>query len=332
MKVLILTSLILLTFAGNSFAVRGESKQLIKLNYFGEQFRGKTTLKLKRKIKEEIGLNLSNKQIVSVVVVGKSNRGRGSVKLRVGQAVTTPKTISGRPGNFAIERVDSRQTSGRGRGVGRDSTVGRDRAPGRGAEPGRGNDPGRRGRGSRRNTYYRVGLANPNSRMQSTGPWQLLLRGNIKIKKVLVTIKQKRRHRVELDFAGQRYRGDNTLYLKRALLEQYPSFRFRGKQLKKVILFAKSRRGMGSATLKVGDDLSVAEIVDGNRREFRIDEPYTFYKLIFQNPSYDSRGVWQILLKGNIKVSKVILKFKRGGSDDIDFYFNEEPASGRITL
>jgi hypothetical protein len=114
-----------------------------------------------------------------------------------------------------------------------------------------------------------------------------------------------------LDYGGQHLQGQNTLTLKNEMRNQYPGVRLQRFKLKKVVLVAKSKHGGGSAKLLVGGNSSYEKNVPGHPSEFFSN--YDFTRVPFRNPSYASQGRWQIKLRGNIKVKKVIVKLERIG-------------------
>ena len=121
-----------------------------------------------------------------------------------------------------------------------------------------------------------------------------------------------RSERYVLDFQDMEVRGGsghhNVLFLKQTLKEQYPWVDLRDLDLRSVELVAKSRVGKGGAQLRVGEKTSEIYRVDGVPWQFDDAKRYTFDRLRFENPVYDSRGPWQINLKGNFVVRKVILE------------------------
>jgi hypothetical protein len=106
---------------------------------------------------------------------------------------------------------------------------------------------------------------------------------------------------------GEHLRGQNTIKLKQELKMQYPGINPKMLKLKSVKLVAKSKQGRGKATLVVGQDQSYPEIIGGDPYDFHDSARYTYDKVMMTNPSYDSQGKWQVHLKGNIKVKKVVL-------------------------
>jgi hypothetical protein len=110
---------------------------------------------------------------------------------------------------------------------------------------------------------------------------------------------------------GEHLRGQNIIKLKQELKMQYPGINPKMLKLKAVKLVAKSKQGRGKATLVVGQDQSYQEIIGGDPYDFHDNSGYTFDKIKMFNPSYDSQGKWQVHLKGNIKVKKVVLIVKK---------------------
>ncbi len=107
------------------------------------------------------------------------------------------------------------------------------------------------------------------------------------------------------------YRGDAaTIYLKKSLKAQYPWLQISDLELKKVVLVAKSKRGHGGAELRVGKWTTDTYEVGGEPWLFQDDRRYTYDKIRFRNPSRDSSGPWQIKLRGNFKVKKVVVVVK----------------------
>jgi len=98
-----------------------------------------------------------------------------------------------------------------------------------------------------------------------------------------------------------------TLLLKKSLKQQYPWADVSNMELHKVVLVAKSNHGKGNAQLRVGDRFTAMHRVDGNPPAFRSDRAYSFDRVGFVNPAISSRGPWQVDLKGNFIVRKVIL-------------------------
>ena len=167
-----------------------------------------------------------------------------------------------------------------------------------------------------RYTFDRVHIDNPS--YSSRGPWQIKLRGNFIIRKVVVIVDnlQQEGRRLRLDYNNLHKRGfDNTLFLKREIRNQYPNLPLRQFNLINVTLIAKSKHGMGQATLKVGPELSAPQTVNGNPGDFWDHAPNTFDQVNFRNPGYNGRGPWQIKLRGNFIINKVIVLVRKSYND-----------------
>lgn len=120
------------------------------------------------------------------------------------------------------------------------------------------------------------------------------------------------RERFVLDFNDSHIRGHRgepaTLFLKRSLKQQYPRVDISKIDLRKVVLVAKSKKGRGGAKLRVGNRATAMYGVDGHPGSFQNKRRNSFDRVAFQNPSNNSRGPWQVDLKGNLIVRKVVLE------------------------
>jgi hypothetical protein len=120
------------------------------------------------------------------------------------------------------------------------------------------------------------------------------------------------RERYVLYFNDSNIRGHKgeaaTLFLKKCLKQQYPYANIANMDLRKVVLLAKSKKGKGTVSLRVGNRVSSMYQVDGNPRSFKNKRRESFDKVKFHNPSNNSRGPWQVSLDGNFIVRKVVLE------------------------
>ena len=98
-----------------------------------------------------------------------------------------------------------------------------------------------------------------------------------------------------------------TLHLKRILREQYPWVKVDDLDLRRVVLIAKSRHGRGDALLRVGHRVMESHSVYGRSGRFRDDRRH-FDQVDFGNLSFGSGGPWQIDLRGDFIVRKVVLE------------------------
>ena len=158
------------------------------------------------------------------------------------------------------------------------------------------------------------------NRMDWSGQWWTTVQGRMSVCQCEDRYRNPRRddrprynrggvERFELTFNRNRvFRGQQTIFLKRRLREEYGVNlnRFR---IKAVVLVAKSRHGGGKAYLTVGDASSFEEIIDGRPHEFLRRGGYSRVRL--RNPKRNSRGPWQLHLRGQIKIKKVIVKLER---------------------
>lgn len=141
-----------------------------------------------------------------------------------------------------------------------------------------------------------------------------------------------REDRVVLDMYGAHYTGQSVIHLKQQLKQRgYSPANF---ELVRAVLVAKTKQGRGTAELVVGGSRSYPKTVMGSPRDFHNGAQYTYDKVQFRNPSYyDSQGVWQIHLKGNFKVQKIVLlvkrKFGRDRGDRWDDNGRGGPGRGR---
>ena len=135
------------------------------------------------------------------------------------------------------------------------------------------------------------------------------------------------KQRYVLDFGDSHLRAGRgevtTLFLKKTLKLQYPWVDLRRVDLRKVVLIAKSKKGRGHAQLRIGNRWSPRYRVDGNPYSFRFFERYTFDRIHFRFPSANDHGVWQIDLKGNFIVRKVVLVVddRSWRHNNIKFYY-----------
>lgn len=109
---------------------------------------------------------------------------------------------------------------------------------------------------------------------------------------------------LEIDYNGQEFRGETTLKLKQEIKRAYPRLDIERAELERVVLVAKSKAGNAQARLLVGRYDSRIEQIDGNRWDF--DTAGNFHRIPFEAPNRDN-GVWQIEMRGNIKVKKVLV-------------------------
>lgn len=101
--------------------------------------------------------------------------------------------------------------------------------------------------------------------------------------------------------------GQQVLPIKMLLKQQYPYMNLQAQDLKAVVVVGKSMHGMGTVTLKVGQNHSYPETLRGVPFQFHNPAPHTFSRVRIQSPSYNDLGVWQLLTRGNIKIQKIVV-------------------------
>jgi len=130
-----------------------------------------------------------------------------------------------------------------------------------------------------------------------------------------------------LQVNDQEFNGSGTLRLRAMLQEQY-GINSAGLDLVGVRLVAKSKFGRGGAALTVGNWNSLERIVAGSPLQWNNPSPQTYDRIDFENQSWRENGAWQIQLRGNIKVRRVVLvvEDRRGDHDqDQDQDFGGRP-------
>lgn len=110
---------------------------------------------------------------------------------------------------------------------------------------------------------------------------------------------------LQIDMYGSHLRGQNIIPLKQKIKEAYPGINLQSAKLKSVVLVAKTKKGQGTAVLKVGGDETYPQSVYGHVNDFHDNHRRTFTRVKLQNPSYNSQGAWKVKLKGNFKVQKI---------------------------
>lgn len=125
----------------------------------------------------------------------------------------------------------------------------------------------------------------------------------------------RQRERFMLDFGDSYIRGQRgeaaPIFLKKALHRQHPWINVSEYRLKKVVLVAKTKHGRGGARLRVGPEVTGFHGVGGHPRGFHRKHRKSFDRVHIYNPSNQSWGPWQLLLRGNFKVRKVVLEVEK---------------------
>jgi len=113
----------------------------------------------------------------------------------------------------------------------------------------------------------------------------------------------------DLQLQGYRHK-PATIFLKMALHQQYPSADLKELRLERVILVGKTKHGNGNVRLRVGNNSSQPYRVDGGPGAFWTSKRWSFDRVVMENPSRRSQGPWQIDLRGNFVVRKVVLEVR----------------------
>ena len=111
--------------------------------------------------------------------------------------------------------------------------------------------------------------------------------------------------RITLKFNHEQFKQESVIKLKREIKKLHPNMDFSKFDLKRVVLLAKSKKGKAEAYLKIGQYESAVESIDGNQFDFSSNQGYS--PVVFQSFSENDNGVWQIHMKGNIKVKRINL-------------------------
>lgn len=147
--------------------------------------------------------------------------------------------------------------------------------------------------------------------------------------------RQAERVRIPLHL-DEHMRGQNIIKLKQELKYQNPGINVKNLDLVAVRVVAKSKKGRGEATLVVGQSASYPQNIAGNQRDFHSNAGFTFDKFRIDNPSYDSQGKWQLELRGNVKVKKVVIiadkKMRRGRIQSVMIPMYGEHSRGLKTI
>lgn len=155
-------------------------------------------------------------------------------------------------------------------------------------------------------SYDRILFENPKTNSQ--GPWQIKLQGQFRVKHVVVELSKKIvQKNLQLVYNIHRNTmagAPNTLFLKNRLKNTY-GINTQLYKIKGVTIVGKSQFGQGTVRLKVGTALSIPTKMAGNPVIFQTNGNFDTDYLA--NPKNNSNGVWQLKLKGNIKIKKVIV-------------------------
>ncbi len=114
---------------------------------------------------------------------------------------------------------------------------------------------------------------------------------------------------IRIPMFGELAAGSNTIYLRSELDDM--GVDLRGRRLKSVTLVAKSRAGQGQATLQLGQNMKPTKTVSTaqNGLGFQSEAPRSYNRVTW-NANSASNVIWQIHLRGRIKVKAVIVELQ----------------------
>jgi hypothetical protein len=109
--------------------------------------------------------------------------------------------------------------------------------------------------------------------------------------------------KVKIPMHGEQFKGQNTIRLKQEIKRVNPDLNLRRADLVEVKLVAKSKKGRGTVYLTEGDYVSRTKQVYGTPDMFHAGGGY---ERIFLMAPRQEQGAWQLHLRGNIKVRRIV--------------------------
>ena len=117
---------------------------------------------------------------------------------------------------------------------------------------------------------------------------------------------------VAVDMYGEQFKGKNIIPLKK-LVRQETHSSPRGWTVKKVVISAKSKKGVGEVSLKTSSDKTYPQVIPGTPETF--DSLDTGFSTVNIHAPRSYRGQRntraQLVLKGNIKVDTIKVKLNK---------------------
>lgn len=141
--------------------------------------------------------------------------------------------------------------------------------------------------------------------------WRLKINGDVKIRSIVLHVARRgpAKTRVRIGMGGQLMTQQSTLFLRRELNRL--GYNTKGRNLRRVVLVAKSKAGRGQARLQVGNGnygvRNVAQAPHG--KAFQNESPQSYNRIPW-NVRGRTPGVWQIDMRGRIKVKAVIVEYQ----------------------
>lgn len=159
-------------------------------------------------------------------------------------------------------------------------------------------------------TYERIKLKNPS--YDSAGKWQIETRGRIKLKKVILIVKNTLKKRNIRLVVKRDIKGFGTIPLKRMIKQKNPNLNLDRMELDSVQLLAKSARGFARATLLVGSSVGRASTIEGNPRAFQSHHPSSFRITELRAPQQSriNGGRWQVEIDGRVRVKEIMVTLR----------------------
>ncbi len=145
---------------------------------------------------------------------------------------------------------------------------------------------------------------------QADERWQIHLQGTIRVDEIKLHLREvSQTNRVRIALGNQLFTGENTVHLRQEL--KALGHNVRGDKLRRVVLVAKSRAGNASAGVQVGQQFSNAKTIGQTQSglPFASNEAESYNRLAW-NFNGRTPGVWQLHMKGRIKVKAVIVEYE----------------------
>ncbi len=286
-KLLMIVIVLAMSIGAAADSMRDSSK-LVSEKYSisvnpGEILRNESIIQIRKSLIEQ-GVDLSRKAIKSVIIDAKSRAGRARVSLQIGRYHSEEKIIPGNQGDFF-----------------------------------------------RRGAMHRLVLQAPltvreqleRGGVVGLGHIRLNLRGNIRVKRVLVQVVRRERLVIQTYSIfvnpGEILRNESIIQIRKSLIEQ--GVDLSRKAIKSVIIDAKSRAGRARVSLQIGRYHSEEKIIPGNQGDFF--RRGAMHRLVLQAPltvreQLERGGVVglghiRLNLRGNIRVKRVLVQVVRRG-------------------
>lgn len=121
------------------------------------------------------------------------------------------------------------------------------------------------------------------------------------------------RQQIDLNFSDRIYQGQGVLHLRQEINRQYPGVNLRNAELVSVRLVAKSEHGRATAALRVGNQMTREERINGRPEDFMSNHPRTFDRIDFWAPNQHGQVAWQLDLNGRIMIRRIVVEIDHSG-------------------